>query len=1078
MRNRCGLNGLPVLVSLFAAALAQQPDPAILGQLEYRYIGPTGNRVTTVAGIPGDRQIYYAGAASGGIFKTTDGGINWKPVFDSESVSSIGSLAVSASDSNVVWVGTGEPFIRSNVSIGNGVYKSTDAGKSWSHVGLDNSGRISRMIVDPRDPEVAFACALGHAYGPQSERGVFRTTDGGETWEKTLFVDEDTGCSDLAMDPANPRILFAGMWQIEVHTWGRESGGPGSGLFMSRDGGSTWKRLEGNGLPELPVGKVAVAVAHSNPDRVYALIETGDGVPWHGQETESGELWRSDNGGETWELISHDRQLAGRTHYYSRHAVSPDNDNEVYFLAASLAVTLDGGKSVTDIGWREAPGYDHHDMWIDPTDADRMIVASDDSLGISENRGRSWHRMQLPIAQMYHVAVDNQIPYNVYGNRQDGPSVRGPSNSRLPANFWEDRISPGPIPRGMWHSVGGGESGFALPDPVDNQVIWASASGYGSVGGIVERYDERTRQARRVEIWPEATFGRPAADLRYRFNWTFPLSISPHDHTQVYAGSQYVHQTTDQGQSWKIISPDLTLNDKGRQQISGGLTPDNIGVEYAGTLFAIAESPLEKGLIWAGTNDGLVHVTRDGGTNWANVTENIPDLPAWGTVSNIEPSRYDAGTAYITVDFHQMNNRDPYVYKTSDHGQTWQSISDDIPKSMLSYAHCIREDPVRRGLLYLGTENTLYVSFNDGQNWIPLHNGLPHAPMHWLTIQEHFNDLVIGTYGRGFWILDDITPLQLITDEVMNSEAHLFQPRPSYRFQFITEPMVFNHDPSEGQNPPYGASINYYLKSDGSEDVEITILDANGEDVRSIDELNKEPGINRIWWDLRYDATTEIKLRTSPTYAPEIGVGPEGWRPFPGGGKLSVLVPPGSYTVRLTVDEHTFEQPLTLRKDPNTVGSEADIQAQTRVMLEIRDELNVVADSINQIESIRSQLLALTDRLSDGDDNQSLKTAAEELDKKLIGVEERLFQMKITGRGQDLIRYPTQLVGKLLHLADGLAVADFPPTREQLEVHEQLGQSVRSLRTSLDQIVSEDVAGFNTSLREQNVPNVLATLQE
>jgi photosystem II stability/assembly factor-like uncharacterized protein len=404
-------------------------------------------------------------------------------------------------------------------------------------------------------------------------------------------------------------------------------------------------------------------------------------------------------------------------------------------------------------------------MWIDPTNPDRFVVAHDDGLSFTVNRGRSWHQIQLPVAQMYHVAVDNQIPYNVYGNRQDGPSTRGPSNSRLAKQLDED--ASGPIPRGMWHSVAGGESGWAIPDPADNNIIWATGTGYGAVGGTVERFDERTRQAREVEIWPETTIGVPAGDVKYRFNWTFPIAISPHDHNTVYAGSQHVHRTTNGGQTWEVISPDLTLNDRSRQQRSGGLTPDNVGVEYAGVVFAIAESPREKGVIWAGTNDGLLHVTRDSGKGWTNVTANIPGLPPWGTVSNVEPSRFDNGTAYVTFDLHQVNNRDAFVFKTTDYGRTWKSVAGDIPKGLLSYAHCVREDPVKRGLLYLGTENALYFSTDDGQHWLPLQSGLPHAPVHWLTVQEQFSDLVVATYGRGFWILDDISPLRTLTPEAL-----------------------------------------------------------------------------------------------------------------------------------------------------------------------------------------------------------------------------------------------------------------------------------------------------------------------
>src|SRR4051812_6343280 len=506
------------LVAIGRALLLAQ-SPALSAdqykQLKFRYIGPVGNRLIAVSGIPENPNIYYAGAASGGIFKTTDAGAHWDPIFDDQDVSSIGALAVAPSDPNIVWAGTGEAFIRSNISIGSGVYKSLDAGKTWTRSGLEKTARIARILVDPHNPEIVVACALGHAYGPQEERGVFRTADGGKTWARTLFVDANTGCSDVAIDPNNPRVLFAGMWQLEIHTWGRTSGGPGSGLFKSADGGVTWTRLSGHGLPKAPLGKISAQVARSNSSRVYALIETGDGMPTdQGRKTQSGSLWRSDDGGDNWELVSSDRRLRGRTHYYTRFAIEPDNESELYFLSAEFSKTLDGGRTTVDLAGKLAAAGDDHDMWIDPRNGDRMIVAHDDGLSLSVNRGRSWHQIQLPVAQMYHVTTDNQIPYNVYGNRQDGPSTRGPSNSRLPKQ--SDEAEGGPIPRGMWHSVAGGESGWAIPDPTDDNIVWSTGTGYGSLGGTVERFDERTRQAREVEIWPEATIGVAAGDVKYR----------------------------------------------------------------------------------------------------------------------------------------------------------------------------------------------------------------------------------------------------------------------------------------------------------------------------------------------------------------------------------------------------------------------------------------------------------------------------------------------------------------------------------------------------------------------------------
>ena len=1047
-------------------------DAEVYSQLCWRYIGPDGNRVSAVVGVPGDPLVYYAGSASGGIVKTTDGGTYWAQIFDDEPVASIGSLAVAPSDPSTVWAGTGESCIRSHISVGEGIFKSVDAGRSWTRMGLEQTGRIGRVVVHPTNPEVVLACALGHAYGPQPERGVFRTTDGGASWEHVLFVDERTGCSALAMDPANPRKLFAGMWQIDIKTWGRESGGPGSGLFVSQDGGTTWQRLQGRGLPTREVGKVKVAIARSNPNRVYALIETGDGVPWHGEETERGQVWRSEDGGESWRVVSYDRNAMGRPHYYSHMFVAPDNENESYYLTSAYSVSLDGGLTLMAKTDGASPGGtnpgstggDHHDMWIDPTNPNRMIVGHDQGVSVSQTRGRTWRRQRLANAQMYHVEVDNQIPYYVYGNQQDGPSYRGPSNTRSPGWLGWGRG----IPRGMWHVVGGNECGWATPDPVDPNIIWSTGCG----DTALVRYEESRRQFRDVEVWPENNWGVPA-DQKYRFVWDAPLHISAHDHNTVYFGSQHVHRTTDGGQSWQVISPDLSLNDKSRQQFSGGLTGDNISVEYGGVVYAIAESPRETGLIWVGTNDGLVQLTRDGGERWTNVTGNLPNLPEWGTVSSIEPSRYDAATAYLAVDFHQVNNRDPFVYKTADYGATWRAITAGIPKSMLSYVHWLEEDPVRRGLLYLGTENAIYVSFDDGARWQPLQTNLPHAPVYGIVVQEHFNDLVIGTYGRGFWILDDITPLQQLTPEVVASDAHLFPPRAAYRFRNVTPISSQADEPSAGENPPYGASINYYLQAASADAVTVTILDVQGAVVRTLTGPQAS-GLNRLYWDLRYEATTEVRLRTSPLYAPDVTVGPEGWRSLPGfggaPGRLSILAPPGTYTVQLSVGGEEFRQTLEVRKDPHSAGTEADIQAQMTMLFELRRELESAVEVVNQIELVRSQIANLVQVVED----EAITEAGGELDQKLIALEGNLVELRETGRGQDILRWGPQLIGHIGNVANGLARADFRPTDQQVEVQQLLQERLRTYVTQLDGLLSNDLGAFNELLRTRNVSNIIA----
>ncbi|MBI2833904.1 MAG: sialidase [Acidobacteria bacterium] len=1048
-RLRSALTSVAVVAFILGPAAwvggrAQETASDPSGQLKFRHIGPVGNRITSVVGVPGDPLVYYVGAASGGVFKTTDAGAHWTPIFDDQPAASIGSVAIAPSDPNVVWAGTGESCVRSNVSLGNGIYKSTDGGKSFTHMGLEKTGRIGQVVIHPRDPDLVYAAALGHTYGPQQERGVFRTRDGGKTWERVLFVDENTGASDLVMDPGNPQILYAGMWPLVMYGWGRESGGPGGGIYKSRDGGTTWTRLKGRGLPDPPIGNVGLAIAQSNPNRIYALIETTDGG-----------LWRSDDGGESWSLVNQDHNLTQRWHYYTHLAVAPNDADEVYFLAVLMTVSLDGGVSVKQVpGGRHG---DNHAIWIDPTNANRIIVGNDGGVIISTNRGQSWLRPRLPNAQMYHVATDTQIPYNVYGNRQDGPSTRGPSNSRL---------ENGEIPIGMWHEVGGCESGFAIPDPVDNNIVWADC-----YAGQLDRYDERTQHARSVTVWPDSPMGWPTKDLKYRFQWTTPIAISPHDHNQVYVGSQFVHQTTDGGHSWKTISPDLTTNDKTKQGPNGGLTPHNTSAEYAPTVFAIVESPLEKGLIWVGSNDGLVHVTRDGGARWANVTPNIPSLPPWGIISNIEPSRFDAGTAYITADLHQMNNRDPFVYKTTDYGKTWKSISSDIPRSVLSYAHCVREDPVRKGMLYVGTENALYVSFNDGANWVPLQSNLPHAPVHWMTIQEHFNDLVVATYGRGFWILDDIAPLRQMTPEVSRAAAHLFPPRPTYRFRFIADPMTPAEDPAAGRNAPYGAPITYHLKDGTKDEVTVTILDEQGNIVRTFPG-SKAAGLNRVWWDLRYESAKEPKLRTTSLEHPHVQLGPQGWRPlvtWHRDGRIGPLAAPGKYMVQLRLGSQELRQELVVRKDPNSAGTEADTQVQAKMALALRDDISAASDTIDQIEVVRRQLQDVAALLQRDRKDVETLNAAKALEAKFAELAGHLYQTRLTGGTQDATRWPVQLYAKLMKLASDVGSSDFAPTTQQVEVHEMFKKLLAGHRRQLGTLLERDLESFKKLLSGRSI---------
>jgi hypothetical protein len=770
-------------------------------------------------------------------------------------------------------------------------------------------------------------------------------------------------------------------------------------------------------------------------------------------------------------------------------AVAPDNPDETYFLCATFNHSMDGGSTLTSTGRGggggrgrggaapateggrgappapafTSPGGDNHDIWIDPTNPSRMVVGNDAGVHISTTRGRTWLHVNLPIAQIYHATVDNRVPYYVYGNKQDGPSYRGPSNSR----------SGGAISRSEWHAVQGGESGWATPDPVDTNLIWSTASGSGSRGGIVVRFDERTRTGQNVEVWPLSTGGHSAAEVEYRFVWDAPFTISPHDHNTIYTGSQFVHMSKDGGRSWRVISPDLTRNDKSKQQSSGGLTPDNIGVEYGDVVYAIAESRAQPGVIWAGTNDGLVQVTRDAGKTWTNVTANVPNILPWGSVRHIEPSKYDPGSAYIIVDGHQENNRDPWVYRTKDFGKTWRLIVTGIPHSVVSYAHIIREDPVRRGLLYLGTEGGLFVSFDDGDHWQPMQLGMPHAPVYGLVIQEHFNDLVVATYGRGFFILDDLSPLQRLTPEVAASAATLFAPRAAYRFRDIEANVAPNDDPTAGTNPPYGADINYWLGAAGGT-ASVAILDAAGKTVRTIPGTTRA-GLNRVYWDLSNEPSKTARMRTKPLYDAEFTMDADGTRPAPGFGTLSVLMPPGRYTVRLTAAGKTMTQPLEVLKDPNERVTALDMTASIDLLKKVQADMTTSADMLLTIESVRAQL----DSLAAQTGNSSMadvRSQGDSLGRKFVVVEGNLIDVRMTGRGQDEVRYPAKLGAQLNYVAGGIAASDFAPAAQQQKVSQVLAKQVRDTHAALQSLINTDLAKFNTLLRSRGLKTIDATV--
>jgi photosystem II stability/assembly factor-like uncharacterized protein len=1068
LTSLCLRRSLPWLALLAPTGLlAQHIDPVTYDSLHYRHIGPEGNRASAVVGEPGNPMVAYIGAASGGVFKTADGGVTWTPVFDDQPALAIGALAVAPSAPNVIWAGTGETFIiRPPTSPGNGIYRSTDAGTTWTHMGLDQSGHIGRILVHPRNPDVVYACALGHGYGPQEDRGVYRTTDGGRSWSRVLFVDANTGCSDLAMDATDPNVILAGMWQLDIKPWNLKSGGPSSGVFVTHDGGDTWARLAGNGLPKTgtAVGKVAVAIAPSDPTRMYALFEQADPT-----------LYGSSDGGKSWHVISRNHDMAERAPYYTRFVVSPDDADLLYFVSVKFSVSKDGGTTL--VGGFGAGG-DNHDVWIDPQNPERYMVAHDGGASITLNRGKSYRQIVLPIAQMYHVFTDNRVPYFVYGNRQDGYSYRGPSNSR----------ASGGITEGLWHSFGGCESGFGIPDTVSNTIFWSGCYDAG-----LQRYDLTTGQTREVRVWPEAGYGWTPADLKYRWDWTMPIAISPHDPNRVYVGSQYVHMTTDGGNSWTEISPDLTTNDKSHQQSSGGVSVDNLMTFDGSVLHALAESPVEAGVLWAGSSDGLVHVTRDGGGTWTNVTANIKGLQRWGKVRQITPSRYDAGAAYVVIDRHELADFDPYVYKATDYGRVWKRIDAGIPRSVLSYTHTVAEDPVRRGMLFVGTENGLYFTLDDGINWQPLQLNLPHAPVSWITVQPHFGDLVVATYGRGFWILDDLTALRSLDADVLRQALHLFPPRPAYRFRAVQE------TPSApsfvvGENPQYGANVDYYVPrhpadsttADSAESASatITVFTAAGDTVRSFTGP-AHAGVNRAWWDLRYAPARQPRLRTAPPGRPWVPLNKDGWRPIVVWDlDLSTrgpLAAPGTYTVRVAVQGDTATGSVEVRKDPHSAGTEQDTDAQLALALELRADLNRTVDMINRIEWVKKQLadvrgvLRDSSTVKDAGVAKGLLDAANAVEDSGVAVAAALFDVNLTGAREDSFRAPMRLYGRLAALLSDVAEssADFPPTTQQRAVHDVLHARLDDAERAFQAWVGGSLATFRTRIRALNLPDVV-----
>ncbi len=1003
--------------------------------MQYRSIGPfRGGRSLTAAGVPGDPTVYYFGSTGGGIWKSTDAATTWRPVFDHEKTSSIGSLAVAASDPNVIYAGTGEACIRGNLAQGDGIYKSVDAGKNWKNVGLKDSRAIGKLIVHPTNPDIVFVAALGHPYGPNIERGIFRTVDGGKTWQKVLFVDENTGGVDVAFSPRNSHILFAAMWQVRRQPWRMDSGGSGSGLYRSVDGGDTWKKLTGEGLPEGPLGKIGVAVG-ANSDRVYALIEAKEGG-----------LYRSDDGGDKWELINPDDRFTQRAWYYMHIVADPVDVNTVYILNVDFHRSTDGGHTFNKI---KVPHGDNHGLWIDPRDPKRMIQSDDGGATVTLDGGSHWTlENNQPTAQFYHVIADTRFPYYLYGAQQDNTSVGIAS-----------RGSEGPIDRQDWYPVGGGEAGYIAPDPRDPLIIYA-----GDYQGQITRFDKHNSQLRNITVNPVLSDGKGAAGLEHRFQWTAPLLISPHDPNTLYHAGERIFKTTDGGTHWDAISPDLTRNDKTKQQPSGGpITIDDTGTEYYDTVFAVAESPLQSGVIWAGTDDGLIQLTRDGGKSWTNITPK--DLPEWSKISQIDASPFDPSAAWVAVDRHANDDMKPYIYATADYGATWRKLGLGIPDG--SFVRAVREDPKRKGLLFAGTETGVFVSQDAGATWASLQLNLPTVPVHDLVIKD--NDLLLATHGRSFWILDDISPLRQANAQTMKADFWLYQPAAALRVHAFGDSEALA---GGGENPPPGAIIYVYAKAKPKE-ATLEILDASGKVIRTYtsaksketdeqldpeDEKPKKqvelkPGLNRLVWDLRYEPAPGVENY----YLYEYEAGAKG-----------PLALPGQYQARMTMDGKTLTAPFDLKMDPRVTVSREDLEKQFTTLLEIRAQLVRVYAVANQILDLKTQLAGIRKRV-DPATAKPLLVEAQALDEKLTALQDKLINLKVRAN-EDSLKYGLGVDGDLASLAVTVGGdADAIPTAASLEQFARVKSAVDGYVERWTTLVSTDVPRFQKAAEAENV---------
>ena len=997
-------------------------DTTYLNALKWRNIGPyRGGRSAAVTGVPGKPNLFYFGSTGGGVWRTTDAGNTWENISDGYFGGSIGAVAVSEYDNNVIYVGGGEVTVRGNVSSGNGMWKSVDAGKTWSHIGLPNSKHIPRVRIDPKNPDIVYAAVLGDIFKSSEDRGVYKSIDGGKSWKKVLFSNADAGAVDLIIDPSNSRVLYASTWNVRRTPYSLESGGPGSALWKSTDAGETWQNIsENEGLPKGIWGISGVTVSPLDSERVYAIIENEDGG-----------VFRSDNAGKTWKRVNDDRSLRQRAWYYTRIYADTEDRDKVYVMNVSYHVSNDGGKTFSS---HNAPHGDHHDLWIAPEDNSRMIIADDGGAQVSFDAGENWSTyMNQPTAQFYAVTTDNHFPYRIYGAQQDNSTVR-----------ILHRTDGGSIGESDWEDTAGGESAKIAVDPEDDDVVYG-----GSYGGFLTRVNHRTNEVRSINVWPDNPMGHGAEGMKYRFQWHYPIFFSPHNPDKLYVASNHLHATTNEGQTWEVISPDLTRADSTKLGPTGGpITKDNTSVEYYATIFAALESPYEEGLLWTGSDDGLIHVSRDGGKNWTNVTPK--NFPEWMLINNIEADPFTKGGLYVAGTRYKLGDYQPYLYKTEDYGKSWKKITNGIPSDQ--FTRTVRADPNRRGLLYAGTEAGMYISFNDGDSWQPFQQNLPIVPITDLAIKD--KNLIAATQGRSFWIIDDLSPLHQLNNEFTAKDVNLFKPLNSYRMDGGSR-----KSRTAGTNQPGGVIVNFFIKDTAQVDtVRLEFRNKENELIRAFSnkpdkkvkegKLEVKPGVNSFNWDMRYKGAETFD-------------GMVLWWSSMNGPKAI----PGEYKVALLADGKEIVHDFEILADPRSSASKEDLQAQFDYLQSVVDKVSETHEAITNLRATKSQIKDVLEQIKEVKDAEEVKKLGKDITKELTAIEEQLYQTK-NRSSQDPLNYPIRLNNKLAHLNSLMAVGDFRPTDSAIEFKKEVSVKIDEQLNKLAKIYQLGIPQFNQKVKE------------